>query len=101
MNAASICSLHFSFICYFRYWGVEGTVVTAWLAVDDADIGNGCMKVIPGTFSNLFISHLKMLLSVSVFACLPPALIIGESKGQKFGPPPFCWKCVLKWAKLG
>lgn len=35
---------------YFnRYWGIEGTVVTAWLAVDDSDVKNGCLQVIPGT----------------------------------------------------
>lgn len=32
-----------------RYWGIEGTVVTAWLAVDDSDVKNGCLQVIPGT----------------------------------------------------
>ena len=30
-----------------RYWGVEGDVVSVWLAVDDADVENGCMYVIP------------------------------------------------------
>lgn len=28
---------------------MEGTVVTAWLAVDDSDVKNGCLQVIPGT----------------------------------------------------
>lgn len=32
------------------YWGLEPPLaVTAWYAVDDADAGNGCMRVIPGT----------------------------------------------------
>jgi ectoine hydroxylase-related dioxygenase (phytanoyl-CoA dioxygenase family) len=37
------------------YWGIEGTVVTAWLAVDDADVENGCMQVIPGKFTQSII----------------------------------------------
>uniref|UniRef100_A0A0B6Y972 Phytanoyl-CoA dioxygenase n=2 Tax=Arion vulgaris TaxID=1028688 RepID=A0A0B6Y972_9EUPU len=32
-----------------RYWGVEGDVVSVWLAVDDADVENACMYVIPGS----------------------------------------------------
>lgn len=32
------------------YWGLEPPLaVTAWYAVDDADVENGCMRVIPGT----------------------------------------------------
>jgi ectoine hydroxylase-related dioxygenase (phytanoyl-CoA dioxygenase family) len=32
------------------YWGLEPPfALTAWYAVDDADQGNGCMRVIPGT----------------------------------------------------
>jgi len=32
------------------YWGLEPPVaVTAWYAVDDSDVENGCMRVIPGT----------------------------------------------------
>jgi non-heme Fe2+,alpha-ketoglutarate-dependent halogenase len=32
------------------YWGLEPpSAVTAWYAVDDADVENGCMRVIPGT----------------------------------------------------
>lgn len=32
------------------YWPLEPMeVVTLWLAVDDSDTGNGCMRVIPGT----------------------------------------------------
>ncbi|XP_060072265.1 probable alpha-ketoglutarate-dependent hypophosphite dioxygenase [Ylistrum balloti] len=40
-----------------RYWGVEGEVVTAWLAVDDADQENGCMCVIPGTHTLGILEH--------------------------------------------
>ncbi len=32
------------------YWGLEPPdAITAWYAVDDSDIGNGCMQVIPGS----------------------------------------------------
>jgi hypothetical protein len=32
------------------YWGLEPPyAVTAWYAVDDSDVENGCMRVIPGT----------------------------------------------------
>jgi non-haem Fe2+, alpha-ketoglutarate-dependent halogenase len=32
------------------YWGLEpATAVTVWLAIDDADEENGCMRVIPGS----------------------------------------------------
>ncbi|WP_395094404.1 phytanoyl-CoA dioxygenase family protein [Armatimonas sp.] len=32
------------------YWGLEPPVaVTVWLAIDDADTKNGCMRVIPGS----------------------------------------------------
>ncbi|XP_033737259.1 probable alpha-ketoglutarate-dependent hypophosphite dioxygenase [Pecten maximus] len=40
-----------------RYWGVDGEVVTAWLAVDDADTENGCMCVIPGTHTMGILEH--------------------------------------------
>jgi len=36
------------------YWGLEPALaVTAWYAVDDADVGNGCMRVIPGTHGGI------------------------------------------------
>ena len=38
--------LHVVYI--YRYWAVDGDVVSVWLAVDDADQENGCMQVIPG-----------------------------------------------------
>src|SRR5205085_1530697 len=32
------------------YWGLEPPLaVTAWYAVDDSDVENGCMRIIPGT----------------------------------------------------
>jgi non-haem Fe2+, alpha-ketoglutarate-dependent halogenase len=32
------------------YWGLEPPeAVTAWYAIDDSDVENGCMRVIPGT----------------------------------------------------
>ncbi len=36
------------------YWGLEPPfALTAWFAVDDSDVANGCMRVIPGTHSGL------------------------------------------------
>lgn len=36
------------------YWGLEPPLaVTAWYAVDDSDVENGCMRVIPGTHGKL------------------------------------------------
>lgn len=36
------------------YWGLEPPLaVTAWYAVDDSDVENGCMRVIPGTHDAL------------------------------------------------
>jgi non-haem Fe2+, alpha-ketoglutarate-dependent halogenase len=36
------------------YWGLEPPLaVSAWYAVDDADMENGCMRVIPGTHSGI------------------------------------------------
>ncbi len=36
------------------YWGLEPPyALTAWYAVDDSDVENGCMRVIPGTHDTL------------------------------------------------
>ncbi|XP_041354742.1 phytanoyl-CoA dioxygenase domain-containing protein 1-like [Gigantopelta aegis] len=40
-----------------RYWGVDGDVVSVWLAVDDADLENGCMLVIPATHKSGILTH--------------------------------------------
>lgn len=40
-----------------RYWGLEGDVVSVWMAVDDADDENACMQVIPGTHRNGILKH--------------------------------------------
>ncbi|CAG5118544.1 unnamed protein product [Candidula unifasciata] len=42
-----------------RYWGVEGDVVSVWYAVDDADVENGCMFVIPGTHKSGILEHVS------------------------------------------
>lgn len=40
------------------YWGLEPPVaVTAWLAIDDADVENGCMRVLPGTHAAGIRAH--------------------------------------------
>jgi len=42
------------------YWGLEPpTAVTAWLAVDDVDAENGCMRVIPGSHKGGIRHHGK------------------------------------------
>lgn len=43
------------------YWPLsESKTVTVWLAIDDADIGNACMKFLPGTHT---LGHLTYRLS--------------------------------------
>ncbi|MFN3653255.1 MAG: phytanoyl-CoA dioxygenase family protein [Armatimonadota bacterium] len=40
------------------YWPLEPMeVVTAWLAVDDSDVENGCMRVIPGSHRGPRLEH--------------------------------------------
>jgi ectoine hydroxylase-related dioxygenase (phytanoyl-CoA dioxygenase family) len=40
------------------YWGLEPpTAITAWYAVDDSDVANGCMRVIPGTHRDGIRTH--------------------------------------------
>ncbi len=42
------------------YWGLEPPrVATAWLAIDDVDIDNGCMRVIPGSHRRGILTHDK------------------------------------------
>ena len=42
------------------YWGLEPPVAhTAWVAIDDSDIENGCMKAIPGTQKTGIAPHGK------------------------------------------
>lgn len=42
------------------YWGLDPAVaVTAWVAIDDADAENGCMRVIPGSHRRGLITHGK------------------------------------------
>ncbi|HJN13683.1 MAG TPA: phytanoyl-CoA dioxygenase family protein [Pirellulaceae bacterium] len=40
------------------YWGLEPPfALTAWYAVDDSDVENGCMRVIPGSHRQGVIAH--------------------------------------------
>ena len=40
------------------YWGLEPPqAVTAWLAIDDVDIDNGCMRVVPGSHRQGILTH--------------------------------------------
>lgn len=42
------------------YWGLEPPISeTAWIAIDDADIENGCMRFIPGSHKNGIATHGK------------------------------------------
>lgn len=42
------------------YWGLEPPrAITAWIAIDDADVENGCMSVIPGSHRLGFFEHGK------------------------------------------
>ncbi|XP_059166185.1 phytanoyl-CoA dioxygenase domain-containing protein 1-like [Physella acuta] len=42
-----------------RYWGVEGDVISVWMAIDDADVENACMFVIPGTHKSGLLEHVS------------------------------------------
>ena len=40
------------------YWGLEPPdALTAWYAVDDSDVENGCMRVIPGSHRQGIVAH--------------------------------------------
>ncbi len=40
------------------YWGLEPPFATTlWIAIDDADIENGCLRVIPGTHKGGLLPH--------------------------------------------
>jgi ectoine hydroxylase-related dioxygenase (phytanoyl-CoA dioxygenase family) len=42
------------------YWGLEPPrAITAWIAIDDADVENGCMSVIPGSHRLGILMHGK------------------------------------------
>ena len=42
------------------YWGLEPPyALTAWYAVDDSDIDNGCMRVLPSTHRDGIVEHGK------------------------------------------
>jgi non-heme Fe2+,alpha-ketoglutarate-dependent halogenase len=42
------------------YWGLEPAEAhTAWIAIDDADVENGCMQAIPGSHKHGIAAHDK------------------------------------------
>jgi ectoine hydroxylase-related dioxygenase (phytanoyl-CoA dioxygenase family) len=43
------------------YFGIDSSddVITCWTALDDTDIGNGCMRLVTGAFLNGIIPHHK------------------------------------------
>ncbi len=52
-----------SFVAWHQdttYWGLEPPEAhTAWIAVDDSDVENGCMRVIPGSHADGIVTHEK------------------------------------------
>lgn len=40
------------------YWGLGPPIAhTAWIAIDDSDVKNGCMRVIPGSHKDGIVTH--------------------------------------------
>ena len=40
------------------YWGLEPPLaVTVWIALDDSNVENGCMRILPGTHRNGLLPH--------------------------------------------
>ena len=40
------------------YWGLEPPEAhTAWIAIDDSDVENGCMQIIPGSHKDGIVTH--------------------------------------------
>ena len=52
-----------SFVAWHQditYWGLEPPEAhTAWIAIDDSDVENGCMRVIPGSHREGIVTHGK------------------------------------------
>jgi len=52
-----------SFVAWHQditYWGLEPSEAhTAWIAIDDSDVENGCMRVIPGSHKEGIAPHAK------------------------------------------
>lgn len=52
-----------SFVAWHQditYWGLEPPIAhTAWIAIDDADVENGCMRFIPGSHKRGIVTHGK------------------------------------------
>ncbi|MCA9652288.1 MAG: phytanoyl-CoA dioxygenase family protein [Myxococcales bacterium] len=61
------------------YWGLEPPVaITAWYAIDDCDLGNGCMQMIPGSHRSGISEHGKServgnMLRINQAVALDPA----------------------------
>ncbi len=55
------------------YWPIlqPKSQVTAWIALDDADAENGCMRMVPG--SHLWGDHVKFLEALPNFDAMPPS----------------------------
>jgi phytanoyl-CoA hydroxylase len=63
----------------YSYWPLDApTGVTFWIALDDADVDNGCLHYIPGTH------HLG--------ECQPAAFVLGAAQPGCQGLPPLDWR---------
>jgi len=66
-----------------HYWPIRPLeTVTAWIAIDDVDIGNGCMRVVPGSHSDRVLHDHYTEDSPDVV--LNQALEVGD---DRFGTP--------------
>jgi non-heme Fe2+,alpha-ketoglutarate-dependent halogenase len=71
-----------SFVAWHQditYWGLDPPLaVTAWLAIDDADEENGCMRVIPGSHRGDILDHGKSAKQgnlLSINQAIPDSLV--------------------------
>jgi non-heme Fe2+,alpha-ketoglutarate-dependent halogenase len=63
------------------YWGLEPQLaVSAWYAVDDSDVGNGCMQVIAGTHRSGIREHGKSADAAANLLSINQALPVDESE---------------------
>ncbi|MDX1994731.1 MAG: phytanoyl-CoA dioxygenase family protein [bacterium] len=73
-------------------------IVTVWLAIDPADVENGCMRVIPGTHTNGFSEYEKVDWRSNTFDREIKPELIDESKAVYFELQPN--ECSLHDARL-
>jgi non-heme Fe2+,alpha-ketoglutarate-dependent halogenase len=65
------------------YWGLEPPdSVTAWYAVDDSDVENGCMRVIPGSHAGGIREHGKARRAGNLLSINQEAPVIPEEEAR-------------------